>query len=265
MYLFPELRSRSGFTRSQESSLWDRHVRQPRTRSQIKFDVVCGVIGPLLCFIFDPIVFKSGFAGPALLPEYQTFVYLFSGIELVLLCLWLVLGPGPEFANSILGGALLAGGWMCLLIGCLLVPFSVMGLVLGVGILGFTPFVAAIVYARNGWRAIRSDAKQSSQFTRATGAVCGILLVFGISLTISIQVRAAVYKSIDDIIRADAFHASHAVQTLMVLGYFAETDLQPIVQAYRSERDEARKQLLRNCYRELTGKDLERAVPVVQD
>ena len=110
------------------------------TRPQLVFDVIFGAIGPILCFVFDPIVFHSGFAGPALFPAYQPIVYLFSGFEIVLLCFWLIMGPGSELWNAMFGAALLCGGIFCLAIGCILLPFSAMGLMFGIGAVWFHAF-----------------------------------------------------------------------------------------------------------------------------
>src|SRR6266850_3400696 len=75
----------------QRNRFWFRQFAPEVTRPQLVFDVTFGAIGPILCFVFDPIVFHSGFGGPALFPAYQPIVYLFSGCEIVLLCFWLIM------------------------------------------------------------------------------------------------------------------------------------------------------------------------------
>lgn len=263
MRIFPELAATSEVP--VKIGFWQRQFRQAPTRPQLVFDLIFGVVGPILCFVFDPVVFQGGILGRPLFPDYQAFVYLLSGMEIVVLCLWLVLGAGSELANAMIGGALMVGGVFCFAIGLLLLPFSVMGLMVAIGILGFTPFMAALVYLRNGWRALRSPAKQPSVFTRATGGACGLLLVAGIPLALSMQIRSAVLKSVDYIIRADPVHAPQAAQQLAVLKYFASSDIERIPQAYLSERDESRKQLMRSYYREITGEDLEDRIRILQD
>src|SRR5262245_37003189 len=110
---------------------WKRQFAAEATRSQIFFDVLYGVAGPVLCFVFDPMIFRSGFAGPPLLADYQTFAYLFSGVQIVLLCFWLLSGPGSRWRNQLMGGMLLAGGLFCMIIGFVLLPLSVIGLMFG--------------------------------------------------------------------------------------------------------------------------------------
>lgn len=265
MEIFPGLRTTTKSVQTAKVDFWRRQFFGPRTDSQLTFDVIFGIIGPILCFIFDPIVFRSGFAGPSFFPEYQTVVYLFSGIEILLLCFWLIMGPGPEFSNALIGGALLTAGFLCVLIGCALLPYSLMGLMIGIGLFGFTPFLTAIVYSRNGWRSLCTATNQPSNLTRALGLVCGMLLVVSISVPVSLQIRSAITTSVNDIVKGDPANAPHAVQRLSVLRFLSDEELERIPLAYLSERDESRRQLLRSCYREITGEDLEDRVRILQD
>jgi hypothetical protein len=109
MRIFPELAATSDVP-PVKIGFWKRQFRQTTTGPQLVFDLIFGVAAPIFCFVFDPVVFQGGLLGRPFLPEYQTFVYLLSGIEMVLLCLWLVMGNGSELSNSILGGALMFGG-----------------------------------------------------------------------------------------------------------------------------------------------------------
>jgi hypothetical protein len=83
------------------TGFWRRQFAPSVTRPQIIFDVVFGAIGPILCFVFDPIVFRSGIGGPPLLVDYRNFVYLFSGLQITLLCFWLLTGPGHQVWNKL--------------------------------------------------------------------------------------------------------------------------------------------------------------------
>jgi hypothetical protein len=59
---------------------WRRQLMAPKTHAQRIFDVLFGVVAPVLCFVFDPIVFKSDF-DYALFSDYQAYAYMVSGIE----------------------------------------------------------------------------------------------------------------------------------------------------------------------------------------
>src|SRR5262252_8021612 len=90
-----------------EPGFWKRQFAAEATRSQIVFDVLYGIVGPALCFVFDPIVFRSGFGEAPLLPDYQNFAYLFSAVQILLLSFWLLSGPGSQIRNQLMGGVLL--------------------------------------------------------------------------------------------------------------------------------------------------------------
>ena len=249
----------------QRVRFWGRQFAPEVTRPQLVFDVILGAIGPILCFVFDPIVFHSGFAGPALFPAYQPIVYLFSGFEIVLLCFWLIMGPGSELWNAMFGAALLCGGLFCLAVGCILLPFSAMGLMFGIGLFGFTPFLTALVYLRNGSRALRAQSYELSLFTRLVGALCGCLFVLAVPTLLALEIRMTVSGSIDEIVRGDSEHASRAAHRLVPFRFFADAELDRVVQAYIAESDPQRKQLLKSCYRDVTGEDIEVRVRILQD
>lgn len=62
------------------------------TRGQLRFDVVVGVIAPILCFVFDPIVFTGRFGMVPFgldLSRFKILVYFFSAISILTLVLWL--------------------------------------------------------------------------------------------------------------------------------------------------------------------------------
>ena len=248
-----------------KTGFWKRQFAPVVTRPQVTFDIIFGVIGPILCFVLDPLVFRNGFAGPPLFPDYQTFVYLFSGLQVTLLCLWLLTGPGLYVWNQMIGGMLLAGGIFCLIVGVILSPFSLLGLMFGIGIFGFTPFLTALVYLRNSRRALRAGHNDAVGFAHAIVPVSAILLASGVPLLLSIQINSAVTRAINEIVEGDSQHAIFAAHRLVPLRFFADAKLDQIVNAYRSESDEKRKELLRSCYREITGDNIENRAPVMPD
>ena len=235
------------------------------TNDQVVFDVSFGVVAPILCFFFDPVVFHSGLVGSPLFPAYQTFVYLFSGCQIFLLCFWLLRGPRSEFGKVLIGAALFAGGLFCVVIGCLLAPFSVLGLLLVLGILGFVPFITAIVYLRNGWRALSRRTGDITRFSYVAAFILGATLTLSIPAVASIRIRSAIANSVDEVLHADANHASNAAQRLKVLRFIASADMDRIVNAYISESDQSRKEILKICYREITGEDIEQRAHIIQD
>jgi hypothetical protein len=252
------IRGRTGF--------WRRQFALNVTRPQVIFDVTFGVIGPILCFVFDPLVFRDGSGGAPLLPEYRNFVYLFSGLQMALLCCWLLTGPGWQGWNNLMGGMLLCGGIFCAVVGLGLAPFSLFGLLLyGIGIFGFTPFLTAIVYLRNSRRALRAEKVGAGGLADVLIPLSGMLLVAGLPLLLSIQIHLMVSRGVSEILEGDSQHATFASHRLAPLGFFADSELDPIVNAYIATSDEKRKELLKSCYLEITGRSIELRANIFRD
>jgi len=240
------------------TGFWRRQFAPTVTRPQVIFDVVFGAIGPILCFVFDPIVFRSGMGDPPLLADYRNFVYLFSGLQITLLGFWLLTGPGQQVWNQLIGGMMLCASIFCLGVGLVLTPFSLFGLFLyGIGIFGFTPFLTALVYLRNSSRALRAGKAGSAGFAGVLVPVSGIVLVAGLPLLLSIQIQLMVSRAVTEIIEGDPQHAIFAAHRLAPLSFFAGSELDQIVNAYSSATDEKRRQLLKSCYQEITGESIE--------
>jgi len=136
-----------------ETGFWVRQVDSEVTAGQTIFDVTFGIVAPVLCFVFDLIVFQTRGFGPPIYPQYQLPVYLFSGLQILILIGWLLSAGSFRTANGVIGGALSIGGLFCFICGFVLLPFSLLGLAMVIGIFGFTPFLCGVVFFRNGIRA----------------------------------------------------------------------------------------------------------------
>ena len=121
-----------------------------------KSDWYFGVWLPLICIYFDPFVFRTWSSSDGLLDEYRPFVYLLSSVSVMAMVAWLLWGERLEWLNGWFAGIFFAASAVSLVIGLILFPFSLLGLLALIGFLGFTPLVTAVVFARNGIRAIRA-------------------------------------------------------------------------------------------------------------
>ncbi|MDX6305228.1 MAG: hypothetical protein QOI77_2197 [Blastocatellia bacterium] len=244
---------------------WQCQFGSQVTRPQIVFDIAFGIVGPILCFAFDPLVFRGGIGGDPLFADIKIYVYLFSGLEVLILSFWLLARAGFQLWNDLSGAALLVGGVFCLAAGLILLPFSLMGLMFGVGIFGFTPFVTGIVYLRNGIRALRSPRTDTSAFSRVATVLLGSLVAIGAPLLLGVAIHGAVESSVDEIVHGDPSHASAAAHRIGPLRYFVGAESDQIVTAYQQASEPARKQLLRDCYQEITGHDIEVRIRIMND
>lgn len=160
---------------------------------------------------------------------------------------------------------LLCGGIFCVTMGLVLAPFSLIGLVYGIGVFGLTPFLTALVYLRNSGRALRSESRGDESFVGVIIPASGILLVAGLPLLLSIQIHLTVSRAVTEIVEGDAQHAIFAARRLVPLRFLASAELDQIVNAYSAASDEKRKELLKSCYREITGDSIENRAHILDD
>jgi hypothetical protein len=146
------------------------------TPRQRVFDGVAGIALPLVCLITDPGVFADW--------PYRAVVYTFIGTELVVLAAWLALQRRLQTSALFFAGPLVAGGGFAFALGVALLPLSVFGLLLLIGILGFTPFFTAFTYARSGLRALRRGRVGRAGTTVAGIVLAGILFAAAPSIAV---------------------------------------------------------------------------------
>lgn len=77
--------------------------------------------------------------------------------------------------------------------------------------------------------------------------------------------QRAVERSVNEIVHGDAPHASAAAHCIGPLRYFVGAESNQIVTAYQEASEPARKQLLKNCYLEITGEDIEVRIRIMAD
>lgn len=144
-----------------EAKFWRRQFGPTVTKKQRRMDWLFGVFLPLTCFYFDPIVFRESFSfdfekGVGLLGNYRDIAYGFCFVSIMTLAAFLLFGEKLKWLNGVVAGVLFASALAALAIGVVLFPFSLLGLVFFIGILGFTPLFTSVVYARNAVRATRA-------------------------------------------------------------------------------------------------------------
>jgi len=122
-----------------------------------KWDWMFGVIMPLVCFFFDPFVFRDwSNDGPGLLGAYQVPVYAIACTSVMTMAAWLLWGDKLGQLRIPAAFVMLVGALTSSIIAAVLFPFSVVGLLFVIGILGFTPGFTAAIYWRSAFRVLRS-------------------------------------------------------------------------------------------------------------
>ena len=245
--------------------LWRQFQPEP-TLSQVIFDVTVGMILPILCLVFDPIVFRNGIIGKPLLGDYRLFAYGLIAIEVCALGGWLAAGKRAGEWCGVIGGAMLAGALFAACMGVLLLPLSVIGLVYGIGILGFTPFVTAVIYWRNARRALGAAGAQMSRAALYLTFVAGLLVPFGAPAYAHRRINRMIERSLPEVAGGDEARAEAAERRLgYVSPFLSGGGFDQIVLAYDRETDPARKERLARTYRKIMGDDIESRLSVLND
>jgi hypothetical protein len=211
--------------------------------------------------VADPIVFKhsvlfGGLGGP-LFQWGIVFGYMEILIGVIALTIFLWRRPASPF----LAGILLVGTAFSLLLGIILFPFSLLGLFFVIGILGFSPFLSFIVFAR-ACRQVWSDCLISqAKKTVAIYAGMGVLCASALPIAAQIAVDSLVKPAVQQILVGETDD-----ETLRLLGVLNwATDLDPLVTAYLSEKEEAKKQYLAEVYEAISGTTIESRIAAMAD
>jgi len=141
---------------------------------------------PTACFAFDPLIFRDWNGNKGLLGDYLPFAYLLSFTLVMANLAVLLFGEKFREFNIYLSGLFAVGGIVSLVIGVVLLPFSVIGLVFLIGILGFTPLFTSIVYLRNSARMF----KTAQPYFRPSSLISAFVFAAAFSAAIPILANA---------------------------------------------------------------------------
>ena len=135
---------------------WKRQFQAEETGRQKVFDWIFGVVTPVICFFFDPIVFVAKGDRP-LMGGYKTFAYMLSFSAIMATLAWLLWGKDLKWINAVLAGLLTAGGVAGLLVALVITPFSLIGIMFYlIGLLGLSAWFTSFVFLRNAVRSYRA-------------------------------------------------------------------------------------------------------------
>lgn len=174
-----------------EPKFWRRQFGKTVTASQREFDWYFGFLLPLACIYFDPFVFTSWHDGDGFFAAYQPFAYTLSAASIMALAAWMLFGERLRGLAAPLAGIFFVASGVALIIGVMLLPFSLLGLVALIGMLGFTPLMTSLVFARNAVRALRFSGSLFDRRTLVYVAILSGLIGLALPLVINQQIKWA--------------------------------------------------------------------------
>lgn len=237
----------------EHSGFWQRQLSASGTAPQLAFDILFGILMPLLCFYLDPGILNGGFR--TAVSEASIFIYAFSAIAIFTLAIWLVFGYRLRATRAIFGGVLLAGSVCSFSIGIMILPLTLLGILFLIGLLGFVPFLTGFVYFRNGWRAVRQNNSGAERASRFSIVVLSALVAVAIPALGQWKATNIVKQSMGEILNQDAGPSDSAVRRIKQLRWIVDTD--QIVREYQKEVTGARKERLAKAYKDITGTEIE--------
>jgi hypothetical protein len=245
---------------------WTKQFDSNRTSAQDKFDMVFGLVLPILCLVADPVVFKSfPLFGHAFLEDYQLLAYVVCTVEMGFFLVWRTF---PKKVNAFLplfGGVFLIGSCFSLLIGLAMLPLTLMTVLFLIGLLGLMPFISAFVYLRNGVRAMNEQRNHAPLFSRLWLAVLSGLFIFVPLVFATVCVERAMSASVDTMIYGNVAQAQAAANRLKWFGFIPLKETDRIADAYGREWDDKKKAVLLQTYWDITGEDITRRQNMFMD
>lgn len=246
-------------TQKAGNGFWRRQFGPAVTTRQRVFDWIFGIALPIVCFVFDPIVFKGNVPGDAVLRSYRPFAYLLFFFSVLAMSLWLIFGAKLKWLSGFLSGLFIAGAFVSLAVGLILLPFSLIGLVILIGALGFTPFFTSIVFARNVVRAFRS----SKPFLEKSVMIYAVCFGAFFSLLVPVAVQRDITATLTNIERHDAVDNLDLTKLRL---YAPLYDAGRLIDIYHSSNKNspdtaAKRELMRELYNDRTGRDIDNDYP----
>jgi hypothetical protein len=186
--------------KTKRKQFWQRQFAPAATRLQIAFDIVVGIIIPLILLSIDPIVFRAQPCSTPILGKYATFAYFAISLGCLSLAVWLSLGMRRQIGAAFIGGIMASGTLFALSIGIALLPYSVIGLLIfGLGALGFVPFLTAWVYYRNCRRAYAIAKSKLTAVNLALMMATGAVLAVSVPYLIHTATASAITNTVDQL------------------------------------------------------------------
>ena len=246
-----------------KENFWRRQFQSEATESSRKFDWLFGVILPVICFVFDPIVFKNNGIGATLLGNYKPFAYLLSFVSVMAMSAWLIWGAKLKWLNAFLAGLFAVGGIISFGIGVILFPFSLIGLIILIGVLGFTPLLSAIVFLRNAVRAFHAAKPFLEKRTLIYSAALCAIFSFVVPITVNLEIK----RSLENIKNGDEqtiLTESRKLRYVAPLVNFDDLALS-YFHSMRDEKASGKMRAIAEFYKEMTGEDIETKAGVLMD
>ena len=221
------------------------------------------MILPVICFVFDPVVFKGNILGAAFLGTFKPFAYLLSFVSVMAMSAWLIWGEKLKWLNAFLAGLFVVSSMISLGIGIILLPISLLGLFVLIGVLGFTPLLTSIVFLRNAARAFHS----AKPFLEKRVLINSFILSAIFSLVIPWVLNVQIKNTLNEMARGDAQTIRAKAQDLKYVAPLVNFDVLALLyhRSAADGRETEKMKAIAEIYKEMTGEDIETKGRILMD
>ena len=238
---------------------WKRQYALNATLPQIVFDVFFGAVLPVVCLWMDPGVFRGGgLPGTSRITHFALFAYVEIALCIAALAFYLV----TRRASLFLAGILYAGMLFSLAVGIMILPLTIVGLFMVIGVLGLTPFFTGFVFLRNARRCWYRSSGKVFPIGILVSASAAVLTVI-VPLAIQFETVRITDNAMDTLRTGTEAEASQAIRTLKLARVVIDTDRLAI--AYGNTDDQKVRERLARAFHELTGDKVEDRLAEIND
>jgi hypothetical protein len=239
------------------AGFWTRQFQLPGTPAQRRFDLIFGILAPVICVLLDPAIFRPFAGGAWFLRHLRLLAYLEMAISIAALTYYQL----TNRASSFLAGALCGSAAFAFALGAVMFPMTLIGMLFLIGVLGLTPFFTSFVYLRNAIRCWRVCEARSSRPVGMMPAIFGFILI----LSAPAIAQKAVFHYGDRALMAvqsgPIEDFNRAVRTLKWLHY----DTDEIAFTYQKTNDAARRDRLARAFIAITGETVQERLMQLND
>lgn len=193
--------------------------------------------------VLDPTVFKGD---PAYLGRVRTFGYVGIALGVAALAFDLCSRKRRAFIAGFLGACCVASA----IVGVAILPLSLLGLLILIGVLGFSPFLTAFVFGRRSLK----NFEESPIGRRRTWATLGFAAFFCIAVGAQAITSHLYHAALNHVLTGNAQQTATAVKTLKRLMQLIDSD--QLIFAWKRTTDPNEKQRLETAYEQVTGQNL---------
>lgn len=232
---------------------WHRWRFGPATSSEIAYDLLFAIVVPLICLWFDPCVFRRGGVNEHFVWQHLAAAsYAAIGSQMTALMIWVVLQSRLKASAGFLGGVLLGGTLFAAVLGLSLLPLSIPALLVVIGVLGFAPFLTALVFLRHFVRACNRTLQTTRRTVALTLIGIGLLFSVGVPAITHVWAVRTMETAVAAIMGEDPAAKERAITRLESLQSILDMDR--YLSSYATEKDARRCQHLANAYKAITGR-----------